>query len=235
MNTLLDFSIVALAALVHASFQLSVGCLILLFHHSFATKKTRVRNREFVGSYISGAGLTIFLVLSAISFWLVESFGWQAPSLLLSIEAGLLLALGIILVFFYYRRGKHTELYLPRGLAKFLTEQVKKTSNNHEAFLFGAASVLGELPFVIIVTLVGASSIIDLPENIRPLAALLYVVVSILPLFVISAALKNTHTIGSIQKWRVHNKNFLKIVSGLGSFILCVYLVVFKLVPLLGN
>ncbi|MDR0398090.1 MAG: hypothetical protein LBH36_02840 [Candidatus Nomurabacteria bacterium] len=234
MDALLNFSIVTLAALIHASFQLSVGCLILLFHHSFATAKTRARNREFVGSYISGAGLTIFLVLSATCYWLVESFGWEAPSLLLSIEAGLLFVLGIILVFFYYRGSKHTELYLPRGLAKFLTERIKKTSNNHEAFIFGVSSVLGELPFVIVVALVGASGIVALPEDLRPLTVLLYVLISILPLIIISVSLGNSHTVGSIQKWRVRNKTFLKIMAGLGALVLGAYLIVFKLVPLIG-
>lgn len=219
---------------MHASFQLTVGCLILLFHRSFGSKKLRHRTGEFVGSYISGAGLAVFLILSALCFWLVYFFGWQTPGYLLSAEIGLLAALGIILLFCYYRRGKHTELYLPRGLAKFLTGQIKKTSNNHEAFIFGVAGVLGELPFVVIVTLVGASAVVALPETWRPLAVLLYVLISILPLLIMARALNNSHTVSSAQRWRANNKNFLKIVAGLGSFVLCAYLVVFKLVPLIG-
>ncbi|MDR1032794.1 MAG: hypothetical protein LBL84_02145 [Candidatus Nomurabacteria bacterium] len=234
MDIFLEFSIIGLAALIHASFQLTIGCMILLFHHSFGGKKTRQRTREFVGSYISGAGLTVFLVLSALSFWLAHSFGWQVPAYLLAIEVGLLASLGVILLLFYYRYGKHTELYLPRGLAKFLTKQIRKTSNNHEAFIFGVAGVLGELPFVIIITLVGASSVVALPEPWRPLAVLLYVIVSILPLLVLSLALRSSRTISEVQHWRVRNKNFLKVVAGLGAIVLAAYLATFRLLPLVG-
>ncbi|MDR0591082.1 MAG: hypothetical protein LBG75_00735 [Candidatus Nomurabacteria bacterium] len=235
MNTILSFSIILLAALVHASFQLSVGCLLLLFHRNFGGKKTRARTHEYVGSFIVGAGLTIFTVLSALSFWVVSAFHSGIPASFWITEIALSVGLGLFLLLFYYRRGKHTELYLPRKLAKFLSVQIKKANNNHEAFGFGVVSVVGELPFVIIITLVGATSLAELTSFWRPIASLMYVLVAILPLVIIGFTLRSRRTISEVQKWRVHNKNFLKVMSGLCAIVLAAYLLAFKLVPLIGG
>jgi hypothetical protein len=234
MDALLGISIVALSALIHASFQLTAGCLILLFYRSFSTKKMRLASGRFVRSFTTGAGLTVFVVLSALCFWLVQAFGWQTPNWLVTIEIGLLVALGVVLLFFYYRRGsKGMELYLPRGLVKFLTEQIKKTTNNQEAFVLGSAAVIAELPFSVILMLISASSIAALPINLRALGVLLHVLLSILPLLIVALAVKKRHTIGDFQRWRIKNKVFLKNLSGLCCFVLAAYLVVFKLIPLL--
>lgn len=119
MDMVIPFSEVFLAAVVHASLQLSLGSLLLLYHASLG-KHVKKKAKYLVDSFIVGIGTLVFLILSTVIFLLGGYFEKPLYIEELTIVVGMLVALAILVWFFYYRRGKSTELWLPRSVARFI-------------------------------------------------------------------------------------------------------------------
>ena len=220
--------IVSLAAIVHASLQLSLGALLLLYHASLG-KHIKVKTKALVGSFISGIGMFILLALAAATFVIgAWTDGQGLPLFCLVILIGILVALAIIIWFFYYRRGRSTELWLPKVVARYINQRAEVTESNTEAFALGLLASFGELPFTLVLTVVAANSILDLPQIYQPLLAVLYALVAILPMMVMRLAIRRGKTVVDVQKWRVKNKNFLKVISGALFLVLGLFLLAFK-------
>lgn len=75
MDTPSSLAIVALAALIHASFQLSLSVLTLLSGHAIGTKRSQAKVLRLSWGFIIGVGVMTLLVLSFISLLLLHSFG----------------------------------------------------------------------------------------------------------------------------------------------------------------
>ena len=161
---IIPFSEVFLAAVIHATLQLSLGALLLLYHASLG-KHVRKKTRFLVDSYISGLGTLVFLSLGAIIFILDRYFGKPLYIEELVIVVGMLVALAIAAWFVYYRRGKSTELWLPRSVARFIDKRAKLTNSNTEAFSLGLLTSLAEMPFTLVLFVVAANSTMVLPTK----------------------------------------------------------------------
>jgi len=57
---------------------------------------------------------------------------------------------------------------------------------------------------------------------------LLYTLISIAPLVILKLSIRNGKTVTDIQRWRVKNKNFLRIMSGVGYLVLAGFVFAFK-------
>ena len=86
-----------------------------------------------------------------------------------------------------------------------------------------------EAPFTLILIVVTANSVIGLPQSLQLLAIVLYAIISVFPMIVLRIAVRRGQTVVDIQKWRLKNKNFVRIVSGAGFAILAAFLLVFKI------
>ena len=72
MDTFTSLAIVGFAALIHASFQLSVSVLTLLSGHAIGAKKSHARLVRLTTSYTTGAGvMTLLIVTGSIVPWCV--------------------------------------------------------------------------------------------------------------------------------------------------------------------
>ena len=58
-------------------------------------------------------------------------------------------------------------------------------------------------------------------------AALIYVAIVALPMFVLKLCIKSGKNAIAAQKWRIHNKEFAKIFSGSGFVVLALFIVAF--------
>jgi hypothetical protein len=231
MEYWLDLSIVGLAALVHATLQLGVGSLVLLYHES-ARKHVQKTTKSLVSSFMAGIGAMVFLGLASTAFVITNFFGGGLVVKILAAVIGLLVALAVTVWCFYYRAGSTSELWLPRSVAEFIDMRARMTESNTEAFSLGVLAYIGELPFVLILSVVAGNSLADLPELWRPVGAAIYTLIAILPLIVVRAAAKTGKTAQMIQKWRLNNQTFLIVVSGLGFATLGAFIFAFRV---LGN
>lgn len=227
MDMVIPFSEVFLAAVIHATLQLELGTLLLLYHASLG-KHVKKRTKNLVSSYIAGVGSLVFLGIAAVAFILDRYFEKPLWTEELIIVVAMLVALAIATWGFYYRRGKSTELWLPRSVARFIDKRAKETNSNTEAFSLGVLTSLAEMPFTLVLTVIAANSTLALPTPYQLLAVVLYTVVAIIPPIIVRLAVRRGQTITDIQRWRVKHKNFLKIITGVGFLVLGFFLFGFE-------
>lgn len=227
MEMVVPYSEVFLAAVVHATLQLQLGALLLLYHASLG-KHVRKKTRRLVGSYISGIGTLVFAVLATIAFVFDRYFGGALYAEEIVIVVGMLLALAIASWFFYYRRGHSTELWLPRTVARFIDRRAKATNSNTEAFSLGMLTSFAEMPFTLILMVVAANSILDLPLLQQLIALAAYTLITLLPLIILRLAIRHGQTVVEIQRWRVKHKTFFRILTGIGFMVLGFFLFSFE-------
>ncbi len=223
----IPFSEVFLAAIVHASLQMQLGTLLLLYHASLG-KHVRKKTKMVVSSYIAGIGTLVFLAIGATCFLLDRYFEKPLYTEELVIIVAMLIALAVVMWSFYYRRGKSTELWLPRSVARFMDKRAKATDSNTEAFSLGVLTSLAEMPFTLILVIVAANSILKLPPLWQIIAVVFYTVVTIIPPVVLRLSVRHGDSITNIQRWRVKHKSFFRIMSGLGFLILGIFLFSFE-------
>jgi hypothetical protein len=221
-----SLAIIAFAALIHASFQLSVSMLTLLSGHAIGSKTAHSKLLRLTNGFLLGVGVMTMLIISFIAFVFQHTFGSEIPLVAWAISCGLLLGLGIAVWAFYYRKEKGTSLWLPRGIARYLSDRTKATKHSAEAFGLGLSSVIGELIFVFAPMVISALVLVRL-EPIWQLAGIaLYTVVSLLSLLIVNGLVGSGHKLSRIQKWRETNKRFLQFAGGSGLLILGFYVYV---------
>jgi hypothetical protein len=219
-------AIIALAALIHASFQLSVSVLTLLSGHAIGAKTAHRRVLRLTSSYVLGTLIMTLLILTTTAFTLQNSFTDTTPPVMWAIASGLLLGLGVAVWAFYYRREKGTTLWLPRSFARFLAIRAKRTKVTAEAFTLGFGSVVSELLFIIAPMIVASLVLIQL-EPLWQLAGIaLYGTISSLSLFIVYVLIGSGHKLSRIQKWREDNKRFIQFAAGSGLLVLGFYVYV---------
>ena len=225
-----SLAIVTLAALIHASFQLSVSVLTLLSGHAIGAKQSSAKVTRLTFGFVVGAGVMTLLGLSFISLVFLHLFGTNAPALAWAIACGLLIGVGLAVWFFYYRRdGAGTSLWIPRAMARHLSERSKATVHSAEAFSLGLTSVISELLFIAAPMIISALVLLQLPGAWQLLGIAIYAIVSILPLFGVWVLIGSGHKLSDIQKWRESNKRFLQFSAGGALVILGFFVYVCKI------
>lgn len=227
MEMIIPFSEVFLAAVVHATLQLELGTLLLLYHASLG-KHVRKKTRRLVSSYIAGIGTLVFLSLAAIGFILDRYFGKALYAEELLIVVGMLVALAVAAWLFYYRMGKSTELWLPRTVARFIDRRAKMTNSNTEAFSLGMLTSFAEMPFTLVLLVVAANGILKLPMLYQLLALVLYTLITIIPPIILRLSIRKGQTVVSVQRWRVKHKTFFRLLTGAGFVALGFFVFAFE-------
>lgn len=231
---LLLFATLFLAAVLHASFQLGVSLLTLLSGHSIGAKRSHAHLLKLSFAYIGGVIFLTTLVLSAAGFFASLVSSPREPVILWVVVASLNVGIGFAVTFFYYRR-KGTELWLPRSMARYLTDRAKKTKHTAEAFTLGMGSVASELLFIL--GPIGAAALLMVRFSpVEQLTGLLgYILIASLPLIVIVVLVGSGHKISTIQRWREDNKRFLQYAAGSGLIVLGLYLFITEVVTALSH
>lgn len=229
MDVATSLAIVILAALIHASFQLSVSVLTLLSSHAMGAKKSQAKVARLTFGFVAGVGVMTLLTLSFIALVFLHLFGSDAPHLVWAIACGLLIGVGAAVWFFYYRREKGTTIWIPRSFARHLNERSKETHSSAEAFSLGLTSVVGELLFIAAPMIISALVLIQLPGNWQLFGIGIYALVSLLPLISIWILIGSGHPLSDIQKWRESNKRFLQFAAGGALVILGFFVYVCKI------
>ena len=147
----------------------------------------------------------------------------------MALAVGLAPLIGLATILWYYRRGKGTRLWLPRRVAEYLLKRSKKTKSAIEASMLGAATVVGELPFLFGPLLFIAFLISNEPEVSWIIWSSLYSLLAYLPLLLVTMYLTSGHSIARVQRWREENKSFLQWTSGVTLVLITIYLTVLQM------
>ena len=223
-----QFGIIFLAAIVHASLQCELGALLLLYHASLG-KHIKKKTKQLVSNYIFGSALLICLMVATTAFLIATLTRNSLSTLCLAVLAAILLMLALLIWFFYYKTRRSTELWLPKSVARYISSRAKLTESNVEAFSLGMLTAFAEMPFSFILILLAGNAVVQLPFEFQFLSILGYSFIAVLPLFVLRFFIRRGSTVVDVQKWRVRNKNFLKMFSGTLFLTLAVFLIAFKI------
>lgn len=215
-----SLAVISFAALIHASFQLSVSVLTLLSGHAIGAKRSQAKLLRLTTSFVLGAGLMTLLLLSSISFVLFHLYGKETPQIIWSAGCGVLFGIALSIWLFYYRREKGTTLWVPRNVAEYLTNRTKATKLSAEAFGLGLMSVIGELLFIIAPLFISSLVLVQLPPAWQIGGIVIYSLISLASLITVWALIGSGHNLGRIQKWREQNKYFLQFAAGAGLIVL---------------
>ena len=225
---LVQIGVIFLAALVHASLQLGLSAMLLLYHASLG-KHIRKKTKQLASNYLIGTAVLIVLLLMAACFMIGNfSSGALSIGVLTAVVISMIL-IAIIIWFFYYRTSRSTELWLPKSVARYINNRAKLTESNTEAFSLGMLATFAEMPFSLVLFVVAGNSILDLPLIWQIVAVLLYAFIAILPLFILRFCIRHGKTVVDVQRWRMKNKNFIKIMSGFLFITLAIFIIAFKI------
>jgi hypothetical protein len=228
-----SFAIIAFAALIHASFQLSVSMLTLLSGHAIGRRTAHHKLLQFACSFITGIAFMVLLLVSFGALVLQRTLPHGIPILVWAIAAGLLIGLGVAVWVFYYRHEKGTGLWLPRGIARYLADRTKATKSNAEAFGLGLSSSVGELIFTLAPMFIAALVLIQLEPAWQLIGIALYTLISLGSLLIVYVLIGGGHKLSQIQKWRERNKRFLQFAAGAGLLVLGFYIYVEKVIAII--
>ena len=226
MNTL-PFAILAFAALMHASFQLSVSVLTLLSGHSLSAKRSHRRTLQLTTAFILGSVFMTILLLATMSLIINLYVRPESLSLWWTVSTSIAIVIGLAVWLFYYR-PEGTSLWVPRGFAEYLIKRTRATKQRAEAFALGTTRVSSELLFTIAPMFMAALALVSLPANEQLIGIGLYAIISLAPLIVVWMLLGGGHSISEIQRWRETNKRFLQVIAGGGLIILGFFVFVYE-------
>lgn len=231
MSIVAALAIITLAALIHASFQVSVSTLTLLNSYAAGKSKSNAKQFRLSTGFIAGVAVMTALLLATTALVFIHSFKNPAPESVWAVICGLLVGVGAAVWLFYYRyKSSGTTLWIPRAFARHLNSRSKETVRSVEAFSLGMTSVIGELLFIAAPMAVSALVIIHLPGAWQLLGVAVYAVVSLITLISIWVLIGGGYPIGKIQKWREKNKRFLQFASGGALIVLGFFVYVFTVV-----
>lgn len=200
----------------------------MLLYHASLGKHIKKKTRNLVSNYILGSALLVVLFLSTIIFLIATFTNGSLSTKSLAILAAVLLMLAISIWLFYYRSRQTTELWLPKSISRYINRRAKLTESNIEAFSLGMLTTFAEMPFSIVLMIVAGNSVVLLPFEWQFLSVLGYAFVAILPLFILRVSIRRGNTVVDVQKWRLKNKNFFKVLSGTLFLTLAIFIVAFK-------
>lgn len=230
MTLATSLAIIAFAALIHASFQLSVSVLTLMSGHAIGKRTRHARLLRLMSGFTAGAGVMTMLLVSFTAYVVGQLYGDRIPMVLWALACGILVGVGVSVWRFYYRPGRGTTLWIPRSFASYLNDRSKATKRSAEAFGLGLSSVSAEILFVAAPVIVSALVLIHLSPAWQLMGILIYTVISLSPLLIVSVLIGGGHKLSHIQRWRETNKNFLQFVAGSGLLVLGAYVYVEEVV-----
>ena len=213
-------AIIALAAAIHASFQLSVSMLTLVSGHALGQKARHRRVMNLMSSFTLGAMTMTTLLLCSLAYLTYVFFGTLIPILAWSVVCGLMAGVGVAVWVFYYRKQGGTALWLPRSFARMIHGRIKATEFGSEAYSLGLTSVLIEILFTLAPLTAAAFALVQLPYHYQIVGIIIYVVTSVFPLFMVTLMVGGGKKLSRIQKWREQNKRFIQFAAGSALFVL---------------
>ena len=151
MSVFTSLGIVVIAMLIITFLKLVPG-IFALFYHYASGKYSAKKTADLSIFFIIGAETFPVLIFSIINFFLCGlSFANLdiTNTLFLWLISGLLIGLGFAFLFFYFRRGRGTKLFISRKTAKNFDEKAKNVKTRSDAFFLGLMSGAPELPFTL--------------------------------------------------------------------------------------
>jgi hypothetical protein len=234
MSVLTSLGILLFASFACAFLQLTPSVFTIFYHYASA-KRSRDKALDFSSYFIIGAEFMAAIVMILLYFVLSEillTMDESALKIARYVLAGILGALGIFVLLFYYRRGEGTELFISRKMARALTLQAKNVKKPSDAFLLGLSVGTLEIIFTLPIYIIAVFEIQNFPSKIalQPLLTFIFIFISVIPSMSIRGQFYRLHrNFAEIMRGRVRQKTFNRIMLGASYILLAVLLICFRI------
>ncbi len=233
MSVLVSVGIILLAVLIMSFLTLSSGAYALFCHYAYG-RFSRKRASEYTFLFILGTEITsscIFLSTYTLVAVVIADLSHLGIDIITWFLTGIMFALSIVSLFFYYHRGEGTRLFIPRKIANSINYHAKTAKARSDAFVLGALCSTPELIFTLPLFVITSGEILQLsishPSN--SLLTIIYIVVPIIPLLITRWLYHKKHNLAVIQRSRVHNKNFTKFILCTSYLLIAILLICFRI------
>ena len=233
MSFFVSLGIIILAMLIMASLQLQPGVFALFYHYA-SGKYSKRKASDLTLFFILGAEIAA-ACLFLCSYYIANLFFFcqfrPEASFFAWVIAGILVALAIISLTYYFRPGPGTKLFISRKCAKNLDTHTRTAKSRSDALILGAFSGICELPFTLPLYLITSIEIIEMTVEFFPshLLTLLYIIVPSLPLLIIRWRFQAGRNLADIERSRVKDKNFIRIILSLSYLAIAVLFIYFRI------
>lgn len=234
MSVFASLGILILSMLILMSLKLIPGIFMLFTHYNLG-KFSKLKVDDLGIFFILGVE-----TLSAIIFILINStlralsfseiiFDNQIFSYIL---AGIMIALGFVILLFYFRKGNGTKLFISRKAARNFDLKAKTVKNRSDAFILGFIAGVPELIFTLPLYLISLIEISKLSFPNLPFSTLIFIFVLILafPLMILHTIEKNNHNLAELVKTRFKNKNFFRLFISILYFLIAILIIAFGVI-----
>ncbi len=233
MSFFVSLGIVFIAMLIMACLQLQPG-VFLLFYHYASGKYSKSRTSDMSIFFILGAE-TAAACLFLCSYYIANLlFFYQfrpETSFFAWVLVGMLMAMALMSFLCYFRPGSGTRLFIPRKCASNLLEHAKSAKSRSDAFTLGALSSICELPFTLPLYIITSVEIIEMSVEFFPsnILTILYIVIPTLPLFFIRWKFQAGYNLADIQRSRVKDKTFTRIILCFSYVTIAILFIYFRI------
>ena len=226
MSTFVSLITIFLAMLIHSSMQLVPG-IFAIFYHSGLSKSSPKKTDDLSLSFILGSELfTACIFVAVYSIVLSLTFIDESIRSILSwILIGILFIEILAIIFFYYRNGKGSALFISRKSATNLTKHAEQVKKRTDALLLGMFSGVSELPFTLPLFFVVSNEAISLTNGQNGILIIIYIIVTTIPLFIIRRSFRSGLNLADIARFRAKNKLFFKLILAIGYFLIATTLI----------
>lgn len=233
MSVLTSVGILILAVFACAFLRLAPSVFAIFYHYASA-KKSKDKTLDLSSFFVFGAEFMTTTILLLLYFGMV-GFLKDNPSFdfgfLRLIAAGICLTLSLFIIFFYYRKGDGTQLFISRKMANSLTYFAKKANKPSDVLALGMVSKIPELIFTLPVYFISIVEIINLPAETfyQPIALIAFIIVSIFPIMIMRGRFYNYgQNLAEIMRSQEQNKNFYRAALAIVYTLLAVVLIVMR-------
>ena len=233
MSFFISLGIVILAMVIMASLQLQPGVFALFYHYA-SGKYSKTRTSDLTIFFILGAE-TAAACLFLCSYYITNLFFFYQfqpeTSFFAWIIAGILITLSITSLIYYFRPGPGTKLFISRKYAKNLNAHARIAKSRSDAFILGALSGIYELPFTLPLYFITSIEIIEMTTESFSghLLTLLYIITPIIPLLIIRWRFQTGHNLADIERSRVKDKKFIRIILSLSYLSIAILFIYFRI------
>ena len=230
MDVFTTLEILILVALTGAFLQLSPGIFMLFYHYALG-KKSKKTVDDLSLFYIAGVEAVI-LIFFLITYYSVNLSYLYFPNIVTGlpvyIMAGVLIALALFCIFFYFRKGPSLSLFISRKLAKSLDSLTRTVDSRKKAFTLGIASTIPELFLTLPLYIIASVQLMKYENPVlpRPVLILVLLIISLLGLLFIRLLFRTNHNLAEIDRLRRKNKNFLRFMLAFLYLIIALLIII---------
>lgn len=229
MSILTSLAIIAIALLIIVFMYFMPGVFALFYHYCHG-KYSKTKTKRLANAFILGVftiSLCLLLLILSSTFIFNTYFSQTATNYFVWTATGLLLALAVSTVFFYFRQGDGTELFISRKTAAKYLVRIKTVKNTSDAFCLGIVSIIPELLFTLPLYIIVCYEITRInstyPAGIFLLAPC--IIAPTISLVILQTRFECGQNLANIQRSRVHNKLFARIVMSISYLVLAVLII----------